>query len=128
MKKTYIALVEQAPDGAYDISFPDIPGAHAQALTLSEVASEAADALSGFLLAAESVHLPVSVPSASVPTAEGQMAVIVTADTDAYSRAHDTTPVRKTVSIPSWMARRADERGISLSKALQDVLRSRLTE
>ena len=128
MKTTYIALVEQAPNGSYDISFPDLPGTHAQAMSLAQVQEEATNALCSFLLAAFAVGMEVAPPSAAIRITDGQMAVIVNADTEAYARANDAEPVRKTVSIPSWMAKGAQTRGISLSKALQDALRSRLTE
>ena len=125
-KVTYIALVEKSSDGWYAITFPDLPGAHAQAQTLEDAAPEAKAALESFLYAASLVNEPVSPPSEAIASAPGQMHVIVTADMDAYKRMQDTKPVKKTVSLPTWMANGADRAGLSLSKVLQDSLRSRL--
>lgn len=127
MKTTYLACVTQdAGSGWYDIAFPDLPGAHAQAETLADVQSEASETLASFLYSAETVSMGVSAPSDSILVPEGSMAVIVTVDMDQYRMMQDNRPVKKTVSIPAWMATKADKAGLSLSKVLQDSLRARL--
>jgi len=62
------------------------------------------------------------------PAGENWQGVFITADLDAYQRQHDTRSVRKTVSIPMWMANGAEQRGLSLSKVLQDSLKLRLAD
>ena len=127
-KEVYLARVIRANDGWYAIDFPDLPGTHAQCKDLNEIQKEAEDSLCSFLLAAEAVGEEVSAPSPTIDLKEGEMAVIITADLDSYQRQHDTRSVRKTVSIPMWMADSAEKKGISLSKVLQDSLRLRLAE
>ena len=51
---------------------------------------------------------------------------LVRVDTIAYRSLTDTRAVRKNVSIPAWMATRADKLGINCSKVLQDALRQQL--
>ena len=126
MKVTYIALVQKSPDGWYAISFPDLPGAHAQAKTLEDVATEAKASLESFLYAASLVGEVVAAPSETVTFASGQMHVIVTVDMEAYKQMQDTKPIKKSVSLPAWMANGADRAGLSLSKVLQESLKSRL--
>ena len=129
MKTTYLACVTQdAATGWYDIAYPDLPGAHSQAHTLAEVQPQAADVLAEFLYAAEQVGMAVAAPSASINVPDGSMAVIVTVDMDQYRMMQDTRPVKKTVSLPAWMATSADKAGLSLSKVLQDSLRARLNQ
>lgn len=127
-KETYLARVVKANDGWYAIDFPDLPGTHAQCKELTEVQSEATESLCSFILAAETVGEELSAPSQTLDLNDGEMAVIITADIDAYRRKHDTKPVRKTVSIPQWMVDGAERKGISLSKALQDSLRVALAD
>ena len=54
--------------------------------------------------------------------------MIITADLDTCQRRYDTKLVRKTVSIPQWMADGADRKGLSLSKVLQDSLSALLAD
>ena len=54
---------------------------------------------------------------------EGEFPSVVVADTDEYRRKNDARAVKKTVSIPAWMADRAERAGVSLSQTLQDALR-----
>ena len=125
-KEVYLARVIKANDGWYAIDFPDLPGTHAQCKELNEIQKEAEDSLCSFLLAAESVG--EDIPAPTIDLKEGEMAVVITADLLSYQRQHDTRSVRKTVSIPMWMANRADQKGISLSKVLQDSLATRLAD
>ena len=122
MKATYIARVRRSPDGWYAIDFPDLPGTHAQSRTMEEVQKEASDALAGFLMAAEMVGEEVASASPIIDMQPGELALIVSADVEAYKQRLDSKPVRKTVSLPAWMAKDAEKRGLSLSKVLQEAL------
>ena len=123
---TYLATVTQAPEGCYVVEFPDLPGAYAQADTLDSIVVEAQRALVSFLFAARQTGVRIAAPSSSLQTVEGQTVLLVSVDVDAYARMQDTRSVKKTVSLPAWMAEGADRAGLSLSKVLQDSLKSRL--
>ena len=127
-KEVYLARVIRANDGWYAIDFPDLPGTHAQCKDLNEIQKEAEESLCSFLLAAEAVGEEVPAPSPTIDLKEGEMAAVITADLDSYQRQHDTRSVRKTVSIPMWMANGAERKGISLSKVLQDSLKLQLAD
>ena len=127
-KETYLARVIKANDGWYAIDFPDLPGTHAQCRNLKNVQEEAEESLCSYLLAAKLVGEEVSAPSPSLTLKEGEMAVIITADLDSYQKRHDSKPVRKTVSIPQWMADGAERKKLSLSKILQEDLAIRLAD
>ena len=127
-KEVYLARVIKANDGWYAIDFPDLPGTHAQCKDLMDVQQEAEESLCSFLLAAKAVGEEVSAPSPTIDLKDGEMAAIITADLDAYQRRHDTRPVRKTVSLPQWMAESAERKKLSLSKVLQESLSTRLAE
>ena len=127
-KETYLARVVKADRGWYAIDFPDLPGTHAQCKNLKDVQDEAEESLCSYLLAAREVGEEVSAPSDALQLKEGEMAVIVTADMESYQKRHDTKPVRKTVSIPRWMADGAERKKLSLSKILQEDLAARLAD
>lgn len=130
MKKqeVYLARVIKANDGWYAIDFPDLPGTHAQCRDLKDVQKEAEESLCSFLLAAKAVGEEIQAASSTINLNEGEMAIIVNADLEAYQKMHDSKPVRKTVSIPQWMAEGAEKRGLSLSKILQESLSVRLAD
>lgn len=44
-------------------------------------------------------------------------------DLPAYRRSIDNRAVRKSVSMPAWMAYQADQRGINCSQVLQEALK-----
>ena len=127
-KEVYLARVIKANDDWYAIDFPELPGTHAQCKDLKDVQKEAEESLCSFLLAAEAVGEDVAAPSSTIDLMPGEMAAIITADLDAYQKKYETKPVRKTVSIPQWMADSADRKGLSLSKVLQDTLRVQLAD
>lgn len=120
---TYMAQVTRDGD-YYVVSYPDLPGAYAQADSLQSLQAEAQRALGDYLYAAELTGTPVPPPSQELPAQEdGSAWLLVTVDMDAYRERVDSAPVRKTVSIPTWMANRAERMGLSLSKVLQESLR-----
>lgn len=118
---TYMAKITRDGD-FYVVSYPDLPGAYAQADSLQAVPAEAQRALCDYLYAAELTGTPVAPPSVMLPE-DGATWLLVTVDMDAYRESVDAAPVRKTVSLPSWMVSRAERMGLSLSKVLQESLR-----
>ena len=128
MKYLYPILMELQEDGFYLASAPDLPGVVVGGHSPIEVTQAAQDACAMWLCDAENEREPIPKASnaSAITAAPGQSIALVIADTDAYRSLNDMTPVRKTVSIPSWMARQADLKGLSLSKVLQEGLRNRL--
>ena len=127
-KEVYLARVIKANDGWYAIDFPDLPGTHAQCKDLTDVQKEAENSLCSFLWTAKAVGEDIAAPSPTIDLKDGEMAAIITADLEAYQKLHDTRPVRKTVSLPQWMAEGAERKGLSLSKVLQESLSLKLAD
>ena len=74
----------------------------------------------------EKVDLPAPRMPGEIPLEDGQMAALVDINLKEYRRQTDTRAVRKTVSLPGWMAYQAEQRGINCSQLLQDALRQAL--
>ena len=51
---------------------------------------------------------------------------MVSVDVDAYAKEHFEKSVRKSVTIPSWLNKEAEEAGINFSKTLQEVIITKL--
>lgn len=51
---------------------------------------------------------------------------LVPVDTDAWRRQFDNKSVKKTLTIPSWLNKKAEKAGINFSQVLQDALKTLL--
>lgn len=110
-------------DGSYTITYPDLPGCISEGKTLENALYMAQDALCVWLrfLLDDGQTLPAASALAQVVPGSGEFVNLVRASVQ------DNRAVRRTVSIPKWMDDKVSEAGISLSKVLQDALRTRLS-
>lgn len=115
-------------DGTFYAAVPDIPGCITTGNSLSDAIDQITDALAGCLCVMEDEDDPIPSPSdqSSISREASDFCTLVRVDTIAYRALTDTRAVRKNVSIPAWMAARADKLGINCSKVLQDALRQQL--
>lgn len=123
----YTATIHEE-NGTFYAAVPDIPGCITTGSSLSDAIDQIADALAACLctLEDEGDIIPHASAQASVAHEPTDICTLVRVDTIAYRAATDTRSVRKNVSIPAWMAARADKLGINCSKVLQDALRQQL--
>lgn len=127
MTYIYTAIIHEE-GGTFYASVPDILGCITTGSSLPDTIDQITDALSGCLCVMEDNDDPIAPPSEQhdVPHEPDDICTLVRVDTIAYRAATDTRAVRKNVSIPAWMAARADRLGINCSKVLQDALRQQL--
>ena len=127
MRYVYPAVFEPE-DGLYNVTFPDLPDCYTSGDDLTDAMFMAQDILADVLADREEQNKPVPKPSVvsalSVPA--GCTIALVTADTDAWRRAHSSKAVKKTLTIPQWLDTAAQVRGINFSQVLQDALRAQL--
>lgn len=123
MTKVYPAIVHE--EDGYWVEFPDLSGCFTNGSTLEETMEMAKEALGLYLVSLEEDGQTIPIPSniADISTEDGQTTYIST-DMNAYRR--DTRAVKKMVSIPAWLAQEATENNVSLSKVLQEALKSQL--
>ncbi|EHZ7968973.1 hypothetical protein K6Q71_002853 [Listeria monocytogenes] len=57
---------------------------------------------------------------------EERNALIVEIDVKEVLEKYGSTPIRKMVSLPTWLSYQAEKEGLSLSKVLQEALKERL--
>lgn len=123
----YTATIREE-DGTFYAAVPDVPGCVTTGRSLSDAIDQITDALAACLCTLEDVG--ESIPAASmqdgIPHGPEDICTLIRVDTLAYRAMTDTRAVRKNVSIPAWMANRADQLGINCSKVLQDALRRQL--
>ena len=127
MQYIYTALFTPIEDGSgYYAKVPDLPGCITTVNSLSDAIDQISDAMSAWLVVAEDEGEPIAPPTPQEQLAinTGTICSLISADTIEYRARTDTRAVRKNVSLPCWMVRLADKRGINCSQVLQDALRS----
>lgn len=110
-------------DGSYTITYPDFPGCVSEGKSLENALYMAQDALRVWIgyLVDEGESLPAPTQMQQVRPDPGEFVNLVRAVVQ------DSRAVRRTVSIPKWMDDQVSAAGISLSKVLQDALKTRLS-
>lgn len=122
MLKVYPAVFHE--DDTYWVEFPDLEGCVSDGDTLEEAMENAQEAMGLYLAALleEKQLLPQATNIKDIKT--DMITSYVSVDVNKYRR--NTKAVKKTLSIPEWLAVEAEKRSISLSKVLQDGLIAKL--
>lgn len=122
MLKVYPAIFHE--ENGFWVEFPDLEGCHTCGETLEETMELAQEALGLYLvtLAEDGINIPS--PSSMKDIKTDELVSYVSTDMDKYRR--NNKAVKKTLSIPQWLADEAEKNNLSLSKVLQDGLKTRL--
>lgn len=129
MKNEYafIAVLEYADDGI-SIRFPDLPGCFSCAGTnnTDEAVRNAREALGLHLFAMEQDGEKIPEPRTLNDVELGKNCVPAVIDVfmPSVRAAVKTAFVKKTLSLPSWLAALAEEKNVNCSKVFQDALKT----
>jgi len=129
MKHAYLATIHPEPiDGGYSVWFEGLTGCGAQGDNLADALDAAADALAGWLYTMQKHgnEIPDPLPTDQIPLESGEFVSYVVADIEAYRRFVESYSVRKNLTIPSWLAEKAEAANVNYSQLLQDALQQRL--
>lgn len=128
MKYVYPAVFEPAEEGGYIVTIPDIPCAFTQGDDMADAIFMAQDAAAMLLADYEDEGKAVPKPSGikDIEKTTGGVVSLVMADTDEWRKEADSKAVKKTLSIPSWLNRKAEKARINFSQTLQDALCQKL--
>ena len=129
MKYIFTATFENKNNKFY-ARVPDLPGCITTGKTLEDAIDQITDAASAFLVVYEDEGIEIPSPSkqSSFKAAANVEYSLIRIDTIAYRAATDNRAVRKNVSLPAWMAKLADIRGINCSQLLQESLLKKLSK
>lgn len=125
MKYFYTATFIPNEDGTkYFCRVPDLPGCITTGNSLDDAIEMITDAANGWLVVAEDEgnEIPEPTPQGNLDIPDNAICSIIRIDTLSYRAKTDTRAVRKNVSLPAWMAKLAEKRGINCSQVLQDGL------
>lgn len=122
MRKIFYPVVFHPEEVGYSVSVPDLEGCFTQGDTMNEAVAMAQDAI-GLMLEDYKVYPKPSCP-ADIQTEPGDFIVMVQFDEEAYNK--QFKPVKKTLSIPSWLNDAAEEAHLNFSGVLQEALKEKL--
>ena len=129
MKNNYafIAILEYEKDGI-SVSFPDLPGCFtcADAGDTEAALKNAKEAMGLHLFGMEKDNdpIPKATPITKISLKKNQIPVLVDVFMPAIRASAKTAFVKKTLSLPAWLAAMADEKKVNCSKLFQEALKS----
>ena len=126
MTYVYPVIFEEAEEGGYNVTVPDIPGTYTCGDDMADAIFMAEDAIAMMLADYEDEKKPVPVPSKLEDIKTNGVVSLVRADTTAWRRLVNSKAVKKTLSIPSWLNSMAEKASINFSQALQEILCTKL--
>jgi predicted RNase H-like HicB family nuclease len=126
MKYVYPACFYEESEG-YSVLFADFECA-TQGGSLAEAIEMAAEAAAGWIMGSIEKGEPLPAASApeSVRTDGDGFVSLVYIDLDEYKAVYDAKPVKKTLTIPSWLNQAAERSSINFSAVLRDALMEKL--
>lgn len=122
---SYVAVFSYNDDGIC-IDFPDFPGCCpcADKDNTEEALENAREALGLHIFGMEQDGdiLPTPTPITALSLSENQIPVLIEVFMPAFRERITTKFVKKTLSLPAWLAAKADEDGVNCSKLFQNAL------
>ncbi len=112
---------QEKSDYKYLVYIPDLDG-YTQGVSLADAIMMARDYIGTFSLD----HALPEPGQISFKAEASDVVTLVDIDPDSYKRALDKTPVKKTLSIPSYINEAAINEGINFSQTLADAIRDKL--
>ncbi|XOQ37355.1 MAG: type II toxin-antitoxin system HicB family antitoxin [Lactococcus sp.] len=112
---------QEKSDYKYLVYIPDLYG-YTQGVSLADAIVMARDYIGTFSLD----HALPEPGQISFKAEASDVVTLVDIDPDSYKRALDKTPVKKTLSIPSYINEAAINEGINFSQTLADAIRDKL--
>ena len=128
MKYVYPACFYKEDDG-YSVLFADFDCA-TQGDDLPEAIKMAAEAAAGWIMGSleQGESLPIASAPESVRPDDDGFVSMVYIDMDALKACHDEKPIKKTLTIPSWLNQAAERKSINFSATLKDALMEKIAQ
>ena len=122
---SFVALFDYADHGI-SIVFPDLPGSYPSAAQddTDMALKNAKEALGLHIWGMEQDHEEIPVPSkiTDLEIEPGQVPVLIDVFMPPIRERINSRFVKKTLSLPAWLASKADEDGVNCSRIFQNAL------
>ena len=129
MKYVYPACFYEEADGRFSVEIPDFPLA-TFGDDLAEAMFMASDAVAGriMIMLKDGAALPKASSIHSVIPDESGFVSMLCIDLDNAKQKYDDAPVKKTLTIPSWLNHAAEQNNVNLSATLREALMEKLAQ
>lgn len=123
----YVAIFEYEKDGI-SISFPDIPGCLSCVDTTKEALKNAEEVLGLVLydLEREKEKIPNPTPLENIECKKNEKTVIINVWMPLVRNEIEEKSIKKTLTIPQWLNKIAEENNVNFSQLLQSALKDYL--
>jgi antitoxin HicB len=121
----YPAIFKQEASG-YSVSLPDLPGCFTQGESMEEAAEMAFDAIGLFLEDVNPDEYPNPSPATQIKTGKKEVMVLIPFNPVDYEKKWNTRAIRKSLTLPAWLNRLAEEKHVNYSHVLQEALKKEL--
>lgn len=120
---SFIAVFTIADDGI-SITFPDLPGCLPCADTIDEAVENAREALGLHLWGMEQDNESIPEPTTiqDIQLSENEVPAVIDVFMPTFRDKLNNRFVKKTLSLPAWLADMADKDGVNCSKVFQTAL------
>ena len=120
---SFIAVFDVEDDGI-SIEFPDLPGCLPCAETMEEALKNAQEALGLHLwgLEQDNEEIPEPTPIQNIKLEKNQVPAVIEVFMPSFRDKLNNRFVKKTLSLPAWLADMADKDGVNCSKVFQNAL------
>lgn len=124
----YPAILSPCEDRAWEVFFPDLDNCFTAADSLGEALEQARCVLEDCLVHREmdKDEIPEPTPLQQIETPDGSLCQLVVAVMAPVRRAWSQRAVKKTLTIPSYLAELAEEHRVNYSALLQRALRDEM--
>lgn len=124
---SFLSIFTYDEDGI-SIEFPDLPGCLSCSDTQNDAINMAKEALALHLYGMESDNEEIPVPSSlsDLNIDKNQVPVLIDVYMPLYRTAIENQSVKKTLTIPLWLNKLAEEKKINFSQVLQIALKDQL--
>ncbi|MDB1956563.1 type II toxin-antitoxin system HicB family antitoxin [Clostridium tertium] len=124
---SFLSIFTYDEDGI-SIEFPDLPGCLSCSDTQNDAINMAKEALALHLYGMESDNEEIPVPSSlsDLNINKNQVPVLIDVYMPLYRTAIENQSVKKTLTIPLWLNKLAEEKKINFSQVLQIALKDQL--
>lgn len=124
---SFLAIFTYDEDGI-SIEFPDLPGCFSCSDTEESAINMAKEALALHLYGMETDNDEIPNPSllSDISLSENQVPILIDVYMPMYRTAIENQSVKKTLTIPMWLNKLAEEKKINFSQVLQIALKDKL--
>ena len=125
MKLVYPANFYYEEDEGYSVEIPDLLGCVTQGENLEEAMEMAQDAALGWILTAIEAEEEIE----QIKLEGNGFKTLLLLDIDQYTEKYGTKKsIKKTLTIPEWLNKRAEKIGINFSQVLQESLLNKIVK